>query len=73
MAELTSDDEGKGVVAANGTELGHVDRIEDGTLYVSLNDGIEVNWGETTEGTYALGKNTVESVDEEEVRLRGKF
>jgi hypothetical protein len=68
---LTSDAVGKRVVAADGTELGHVDDVENGTVYVALNDGIEVNWGETNQGTYALGADAIDSVEEEEVRLRG--
>jgi hypothetical protein len=68
---LTSDAVGKRVVAADGTELGHVDDVENGTVYVALNDGIEVNWGKTSQGTYALGADAIDSVEEEEVRLRG--
>ena len=70
---LTSDDEDKPVVAVDGTEVGTVTQIDGETVYVALDDGVEVNWGETEDGTYALGENTIESVDEGEVRLRGEL
>ena len=73
VTELTSEDEGKRVVAANDRELGRVDGVEEGTVYVALNNGIEVNWGETDKGTYVLGADTIDSVGEDEVRLRGNF
>ena len=73
VTELTSEDEGKRVVAANEQDLGRVDGVEGETGYVALNDGIEVNWGETDEETYVLGADAIDSVGEDEVRLRGNF
>jgi hypothetical protein len=72
MSDLTSEDEGKRVVAANDRPLGHVEDIDGETLYVDLEEGVEVNWGETDDGTYALGADAIESIEEEEIRLRGE-
>jgi DUF2075 family protein len=72
MSDLTNEDEGKRVVAANDRKLGHVEGVDGETLYVALEEGVEVNWGETEEGTYALGADAIDSVTGEEIRLRGE-
>jgi DUF2075 family protein len=72
MSDLTSEDEGKRVVAANDRPLGRVEGVDGETLYVDLEEGVEVNWGETEDGTYTLGADAIDSITEEEVRLRGE-
>jgi len=72
MTDLTDEDEGKRVVAANDRPLGHVNGVDGETLYVALDDGVEVNWGKTDEGTYALGTDAIDSIEAEEIRLRGE-
>jgi DUF2075 family protein len=72
MSDLTGEDEGKRVVAANDRPLGHVEDIDGETLYVNLEEGVEVNWGETENDTYALGADAIESIEQEEIRLRGE-
>ncbi|PSP72879.1 hypothetical protein BRC86_11070 [Halobacteriales archaeon QS_3_64_16] len=72
MSDLTSEDEGKRVVDASDRPLGRVESVDGETLYVDLEDGIEVNWGETDDGTYALGADAIDSIEDEEIHLRGE-
>lgn len=72
MSELTDEDEGKRTVAADGEKVGQVAEVDGATVYVSLENGVEANWGETEGDRFVLGANAVESIEESEVRLRGQ-
>jgi sporulation protein YlmC with PRC-barrel domain len=72
MAELAADDEGKPVYDEEGTEVGTVDEVTDEGFYLRFGEGVEVNWGgDTGQDRYPVGRDSVEQVDDDGVRLSG--
>jgi hypothetical protein len=73
---ITDDDEGKQVVAGDGDTVGIVADVEHGTAYVDPDPGLteklktKLGWGERDEDTYPLQEEAVESVTDDEIRLR---
>ncbi|WP_372480907.1 PRC-barrel domain containing protein (plasmid) [Halomicrobium sp. HM KBTZ05] len=72
---LTTDDEGKKVVNANGEQVGRVIEVEHGTGHVEPDPGItdtirsKLGWGEGDEDSYQIDGSNVETVSDEEVHL----
>lgn len=75
-ATFTDDDEGKRIVNANGDEVGIVEHVEAGEVYVQPDPGItdtitsKLGWGDADEETYTLDTDNVEAVTDDEIRLR---
>ncbi|WP_408957780.1 PRC-barrel domain containing protein [Natrinema sp. 74] len=73
---FTDDDEGKRVVNANSEEIGIVRDVSAGAVHVdpdpSMTDTIKskLGWGDSDDETYRLDEDDVESVSDDEVRLR---
>lgn len=72
---ISEDDIGKQVVAGD-KEVGTVSDVDDRMLYVdpesSLTDRIKsaLDWGDTDDDSYSVERDQIESVDDEEVRIR---
>jgi len=75
MAQFSEDDEGKSVVV-DGDEVGIVSEVEHGTSYVDPDPGIadkvkaKLDWGDRDEDTYPLQEQAVETIMDDEIRLR---
>lgn len=73
---FTGDDEGKRVVNANGEEIGMVKEVSGGAVHVDPDPGItdtiksKLGWGDDDADTYRLDESNVESISDDEVRLR---
>lgn len=76
MPPLTERDEGKRVVTSDGTELGIVTEVRDGTPYVDADPDVfdrvktKFDWGEPDEDDYPLETADVAEVTDDEVHLR---
>ena len=77
MAEaFTQDDEGKKVVDTDGNEIGRVKEVHGDTAHVDPNPGIgdtimsKLGWGDADEEDYQLQGSEVDSITDDEVRLR---
>lgn len=74
--DITEDDEGKRVVGPDGEEIGRITAVEHGTAHVDPDPGItdtvmsKLGWGDADEDTYPLQEASVESITDDEVRLR---
>ncbi|QCS40938.1 PRC-barrel domain containing protein [Natrinema versiforme] len=77
--EITTEDGGKRVIDSNGTEIGVVLDVEDGTAYVDPNDEIggelktRLGWGPDTGSRYPLRNDAIGEITDEEIRLRGEY
>ncbi|MDL5360806.1 PRC-barrel domain containing protein [Halalkalicoccus sp. NIPERK01] len=75
-AQLTSEDEGKDVVDANGEKIGVVQSVRAGTAYVNPDPGVTdeikstLGWGDADEDTYALDDHRIEAVTDREIQIR---
>ena len=73
---VTDDDEGKAVVDSSGQKIGMVSEVKSGTAYVdadpSLTDSIrsKLGWGDADDDDYALAKDRIDTVTDDEVRLK---
>jgi len=78
MAQFSEDDEGKSVVV-DGNEVGIVSEVEHGTAYVEPDPGItdkikaKLDWGDRDEDTYPLQEQAVDTVTDDEIRLRSNL
>ena len=77
MADFSEDQIGKRVVAQNGTEIGTVEDVRDGDLYVNVtvedvNETLsELNWdGPVSQDVQHLQDQYVSNVTENAIRLR---
>lgn len=75
MARFSEDDEGKSVVMGD-EKVGMVTSVEHGTAYVDPDPGITdrikatLDWGDRDEDTYPLQEDAVDTITDDEVRLR---
>ncbi|WP_158058176.1 PRC-barrel domain containing protein [Halorussus halophilus] len=75
MVNFTDDDEGKSVVMGD-EKVGMITEVEHGTAYVDPDPGITdrikatLDWGDRDEDTYPLQESRVDTVTDDEVRLR---
>jgi len=73
---ITDDDEGKSVVTADGEQVGIVASVEHGTARVEPDPGLtdelkaKLGFGDTDDDTYPLQEERVETVTDDEIRLR---
>jgi hypothetical protein len=71
-----TDDVGKTVVDGDGDEVGIVSAVEHGTAYVDPDPGITtklkttLGWEETDDDAYPLQESAVETVTDDQIRLR---
>jgi hypothetical protein len=74
--QFTDDDVGKSVVNADGTEIGIIAAVEHGTAYVDADPGLttkiksSLGWEDIDDDAYPLQEEAVETVTEDEIRLR---
>lgn len=75
---VTDDDQGKVVVDSSGQDIGMITEVKSGTAYVnadpSLTDSIrsKLGWSDVDDD-YALEENRIDSVTDDEVRLKDSF
>lgn len=77
MAETFSDnDEGKTVVDTDGNEIGRIKEVRGDTAHVDPNPGLgdsimsKLGWGDADQEDYQLQSSEVDSVTDDQVRLR---
>lgn len=76
---VTDDDEGKKVVNAAGETIGMVSTVRDGVAHVDPDPGIadtirsKLGWGKADEGDYALEATRIDTVTDDEIRLKDEF
>lgn len=76
---VTDDDQGKVVVDSSGQDIGMITEVKSGTAYVnadpSLTDSIrsKLGWSDVDDDDYALEENRIDSVTDDEVRLKDSF
>lgn len=72
---LTSDDEGKPVMNADGDQVGRVITVEHGRAHVDPDPGLsdairsKLGWGETDGEQYELDADSVQTVSDDEIHL----
>ena len=75
-ANLSDDDSGKRVVTADNEEIGVITEVRAGTAYVEPDPGMfdtikaKLDWGDAGEDSYPIDAAEVETVTDDEVRLR---
>ena len=73
---LTEADEGKRVVNADGDEIGMITGFRGGAAYVDPDPGVtdsimsKLGWESVDEDDYRLDNDVVETITDDEVRLR---
>lgn len=73
--EITTDDEGKRVVSADGEKIGMVTEVRGGMAYVDPDPGMfesvkaKMDWGDAGEDSYPLDGDKIAEVTDDEVRL----
>jgi hypothetical protein len=73
---ITESDEGKTVVDETGEDVGIVTEVQHDTAYVEPDPGLtdelkaKLGWGDVGEETFPLQETRIESVTEDEIRLR---
>ena len=76
MTQLSAHDEGKRVVDQHGEEVGVVKSVEQGRAFVDPDPGItdkiksRLGWDDMEEGDYLLETSRIETVTDDEIRLR---
>lgn len=78
MAQFSEDDQGKAVVMGD-EKVGMIQRVEGGRAYVDPDPGITdqvkatLDWGDMDEDTYPLQDDRVDTITDDEVRLRSQM
>ena len=73
---VTDDDQGKTVVDSHGEKVGMVTEVRSGKAYVNADPGItdsirsKLGWGDADENDYALEESRIDSVTDDEIRLK---
>lgn len=73
---LTEEDEGKRVVNDHGDEIGRVLEVKGETAFVDPDPGLAdtimstLGWSEADEDTYRLDSSKIDTVTDDEVRIR---
>ena len=76
---VTDDDQGKAVVDSSGQEIGMVTEVKSGTAYVNADPGLtdtirsKLGWGDADEDDYALEESRIDTVTDDEIRLKESF
>lgn len=78
-AEITTDESGKRVIDSEGTDVGIVMDVEDGTAYVEPNQDLggelktRLGWGSDTASTYPLRNDAIGEITDDEIHLREEY
>lgn len=78
MAQFSEDDQGKSVVMGD-QKVGMIQRVEAGRAYVEPDPGVTdqvkatLDWGDTDEDTYPVQDDMVDTITDDEVRLRSQM
>lgn len=76
---VSDDEQGKDVVTTNGDRVGMVKEVRNGRAYVdpdpSLTDSIRsaLGWSESESGDYELTEDRIESISDDEIRVKETF
>jgi len=76
---VTDEDQGKAVVDSTGHDIGMVTEVKSGTAYVNADPGLTdsirstLGWNEADEDDYALDESRIDSVTDDEIRLKDSF
>lgn len=76
---VTDDDEGKTVVNSKGEKMGMITEVRSGDAYVDADAGLadsirsKLGWSEADEDDYVLKESQIETVTDDQVRLRDSF
>jgi hypothetical protein len=74
--EITDDEEGKSVLSSDGEEVGVVIDVQHGTARVEPDPGLtdelkaKLGFGDTGEESYPLQEERIETITDDEIRLR---
>jgi hypothetical protein len=72
---ITADLKGKPVVESDGTRIGIVSGVRDGTAYVEPNPGItdsvrsKLGWERVDTDDYPLAESEIQNITDDEIRL----
>lgn len=76
---VTDDDQGKAVVDSSGQKIGMVTEVRSGTAYVNADPGLtdtirsKLGWGDADADDYALEEDRIDTVTDDEIRLKSSF
>lgn len=76
---ITDDDEGKQVVNAAGEKIGMVTGVKAGTAYVNPDPGIadsirsKLGWGDVDKDDFALQEDRIDTITDDEIRLKSNL
>ena len=74
--KISDDDDGKRVVNSKGKKIGMVTQVKNGKAYVDPDPGIadsirsKLGWGDADEDDYLLESGRIDSITDDEVRLK---
>ncbi|WP_251341963.1 PRC-barrel domain containing protein [Haloplanus halophilus] len=74
--QITDDHVGASVVDGDGDDVGIVSAVEHGTAYVEPDPGLaatlkaKLGWEDTDDDAYPLQEEAIETVTDDEIRLR---
>lgn len=77
--EISSDERAKRVIDSAGNEIGIVEDVDDGTAYVDPDSDIhgelktKLGWGDDTQSQYPLRNDAIDTITDEEIRLRDEY
>lgn len=78
-SHITDDDEGKRVINASGDGMGRVSNVEGGRAFVDPDPGVtdtirsKLGWGKENKDDYQLHSDRIDTITEDEVRLKDDF
>jgi len=73
---IADSDEGKRVVNSEGSKIGMISEVRDGTAFVDPDPGItdsirsKLGWGDADADDYQLESNRIHTITDDEVRLK---
>jgi hypothetical protein len=77
--KIMEEDEGKKVVDSGGRKVGMISEVRAGTAYVDADPGLadsirsKLGWNEADQDDYPLEEGSIDSVTDDEIRLRDNF
>lgn len=76
---VTDEDQGKHVVDSSGEKIGMVTEVKGGTAYVNPDPGLtdmiqsKLGWADADQDDYALDADRIDTVTDDEIRLKDTF
>lgn len=76
---ITDDDEGKQVVDSSGRKIGMVTEVRSGTAHVNADPGLadkirsKLGWNKADQDDYPLETDRIDSITDDEIRLKDNF